>query len=98
MSSRILSPLQCLFSNSLSSTQILGDALTSVVFVRNIISTGLVFAITPWIAGMGVYNMFVLLGCLSIGVALTSVPLMIWGRKWRIKFAGRYEYFAAKQY
>ncbi|KEF62807.1 uncharacterized protein A1O9_00780 [Exophiala aquamarina CBS 119918] len=77
---------------------ILGDALTSVVFVRNIISTGLVFAITPWMEGMGVYNMFVLLGCLSIAVALTSVPLMIWGRSWRARLAGRYEYFVSKQF
>ncbi|KIW76508.1 hypothetical protein Z517_11254 [Fonsecaea pedrosoi CBS 271.37] len=77
---------------------ILGDALTSVVFVRNIISTALVFAITPWMTNMGVYNMFVLLGCLSIAVVLTCVPLIIWGRKWRAHFAGRYEYFAAKQY
>ncbi|KAJ9497316.1 hypothetical protein H2202_007120 [Exophiala xenobiotica] len=77
---------------------ILGDALTGVVFVRNIISTALVFAITPWIEGRGVYNMFVLLGCLSIAVALTVVPLIIWGRTWRAKLAGRYEYFVAKQY
>ncbi|KAK4944136.1 hypothetical protein LTR10_016469 [Elasticomyces elasticus] len=77
---------------------ILGDALTSVVFVRNVISTALVFAITPWIEGMGVYNMFVLLGCLSIAIALTCVPLIIWGRAWRIKLAPRYEHFVAKQY
>ncbi|KIW10970.1 hypothetical protein PV08_10269 [Exophiala spinifera] len=77
---------------------ILGDALTGVVFVRNVISTALVFAITPWMNGMGVYNMFVLLGCLSIAVALTSVPLVIWGRTWRMKLAGKYEYFVAKQY
>ncbi|ETI25008.1 hypothetical protein G647_04378 [Cladophialophora carrionii CBS 160.54] len=77
---------------------ILGDALTGVVFVRNIISTGLVFAVTPWIAGMGVYDMFVLLGCLSVAVALTCIPLIVWGRAWRARLAGRYEHFAAKQY
>ncbi|RVX75429.1 hypothetical protein B0A52_00782 [Exophiala mesophila] len=77
---------------------ILGDALTSVVFVRNIISTALVFALTPWMEGMGVYDMFVLLGCLAIAVALTCVPLIIWGRQWRKKLAPKYEYYAAKQY
>lgn len=66
--------------------------------MRNIISTALVFAVTPWMEGMGVYNMFVLLGCLSIAVALTCVPLMIWGRSWRARLAQRYEHFAAKQY
>jgi hypothetical protein len=53
---------------------------------------------TPWMAGMGVYNMFVLLGCLGLAVALTSVPMIIWGRKWRVQLAGRYEFYAAKQY
>lgn len=69
-----------------------------MVFVRNIISTALVFAVTPWMEGMGVYNMFVLLGCLGVGVALTCVPLIIWGRKWRANLAPKYEYFAAKQW
>ena len=68
------------------------------MFVRNIISTALVFALSPWMAGMGVYNMFVLLGCLAIAVALTCVPLMIWGRKWRKNLAPKYEYYTAKQY
>ena len=47
---------------------------------------------------MGVYDMFVLLGCLAIAVALTCVPLIIWGRQWRKKLAPKYEYYAAKQY
>ncbi|KPI39025.1 putative MFS-type transporter [Cyphellophora attinorum] len=76
---------------------IIGDALTSVVFVRNAISTALVFAVTPWMTGMGVFNMFIMLGCLGLAVALTCVPLIIWGRRWRIRLAGRYEYFAMRQ-
>ncbi|KAJ4315296.1 hypothetical protein N0V84_008452 [Fusarium piperis] len=77
---------------------ILGPALTAVVFVRNIIATGLVFAVSPWMAGMGVYDMFVLLGCIAAAIALTCVPLMIWGRKFRAKLAPKYDYFIDQQY
>ncbi|KPM42206.1 hypothetical protein AK830_g4349 [Neonectria ditissima] len=34
---------------------ILGNAMTGIVFVRNIIGTTLVFAISPWAENMGVY-------------------------------------------
>ncbi|KAF7549277.1 hypothetical protein G7Z17_g6485 [Cylindrodendrum hubeiense] len=35
---------------------ILGNALTGVIFVRNILATALVFAISPWMEGMGIYD------------------------------------------
>lgn len=47
---------------------------------------------------MGVYDMYVLLGCVGLAVSLTCVPLILRGRHWRIKFAARYEYFKGKQY
>ncbi|KAF7557780.1 hypothetical protein G7Z17_g443 [Cylindrodendrum hubeiense] len=77
---------------------ILGNALTAVVFVRNIIATALVFAVTPWMTNMGVYNMFVLLGCISAAIALTCIPLIIWGRKFRVQLADKYAHYAALQY
>ncbi|KAF5686923.1 HOL1 substrate-H+ antiporter [Fusarium circinatum] len=81
-----------------SHEHIIGPALTGVVFVRNVIATGLVFAVTPWMEGMGVYNMYVVLGCISTAVALTCVPMVIWGRTFRVRLAGKYEYFTNKQY
>ncbi|KAK7419043.1 hypothetical protein QQX98_003545 [Neonectria punicea] len=77
---------------------ILGSALTAVVFVRNIIATALVFAVTPWMTNMGVYDMFVLLGCIAAAIALTCVPLIIWGRGYRVQLADKYRHFAAQQY
>lgn len=78
--------------------QILGDALVGVVFVRNAISTGLIFAIPPWIGTMGVYDMFVVCAVLAAVIALTCVPLIIWGREWRIALARKYQKFAERQY
>ncbi|KAJ4258878.1 hypothetical protein NW762_007965 [Fusarium torreyae] len=77
---------------------IVGPALTGVVFVRNVIATILVFAVTPWMAGMGVYDMYVVLGCLSTAVALTCIPMVIWGRRFRVKLAAKYDYFIDQQY
>lgn len=70
--------------------QIIGPALTGVVFVRNGMATVMTFVIPIWAENMGFYNMFALLGALAAVIALTCVPLMIWGRFWRVKLADRY--------
>lgn len=77
--------------------QIIGPSLTGVVFVRNAISTALVFAATPWMTGMGVYNMFVLMGCIATAVALTCVPMVIWGREFRVRLSKKYDYSVDQQ-
>jgi hypothetical protein len=79
-------------------TEILADALIGVAFVRNIMAMILVFAIQPWFNGMGVYNAFVLLGCISVAFSLTAVPMYIWGKTYRVKCAARYREFAGKQF
>jgi hypothetical protein len=58
----------------------------------------LVFAITPWFDGMGVYNAFVLLGCISVAFSLTVIPMQIWGKEYRIKHAAKYRSYAQKQF
>jgi hypothetical protein len=75
-------------------SQILGDALVGVVFVRNGISTGMIFAVPPWMVNMGIYDMFVVCGVLAAVIALTCVPFLIWGRAWRVKLASRYAKYA----
>lgn len=78
--------------------QILGDALVGVVFVRNAISTALIFAVPPWMTNMGIYDMFVVCGVLAALIALTCVPLIIWGRLFRQRLAGRYMKYEERQY
>lgn len=68
-----------------------------VSFVRNAIATALIFAIPPWMDGMGVYNMFILLGCLAILVNSPYVLFLIWGKKWRGMTANRYRFYAERQ-
>jgi MFS family permease len=81
-----------------SYTEILADALIGVAFVRNIMAMILVFAIGPWFDGMGVYNAFVLLGCISTAFSLLCIPMYFFGKKYRVKRAEKYRYYAAKQF
>jgi hypothetical protein len=81
-----------------NTSQILGDALVGVVFVRNAISTCLIFAVPPWMTNMGIYDMFVVCGVLAAVIALTCVPLIIWGRQFRERLAGRYLKYQERQY
>jgi len=77
--------------------EILGDSLVGVCFVRNAIAACIVFATSPWIEGMGTYNAFVLLGCVALFVMLLCVPMIIWGKKFRILCKKRYAAYAKSQ-
>lgn len=61
--------------------EMLGDALVAVAFVRNIFATIIVFALAPWIAGLGLHGTFTSVGCLALALNLTTVPMIIWGKK-----------------
>jgi hypothetical protein len=81
-----------------SYVEILGDALIGVAFVRNGLSTALVFGISPWMANTGVYNMFVVAGCVSLAVTMLCIPMRVWGKTIRAKTRERYAVSADKQY
>lgn len=92
---RLSSLLLPTFANE---AQIIGDAFVAVAMVRNLVAMALVFALPPWLEHMGAYDMFVLLGCLTWALGLTGVPMVVWGRGWRGAAAGRYRWFAGRQY
>ncbi|KAI1622599.1 major facilitator superfamily transporter [Exophiala viscosa] len=76
---------------------IIGNALVGVVFTRNIFSVIILFALTPWINGMGVQNVHVLIAVLCFALSMLPVPLLIWGKKARIATATRYRKMASQQ-
>jgi len=67
------------------------------VFTRNIFSVIILFALTPWINGMGVQNVHVLMAVLCFVISALPVPLLIWGKKARIATATRYRKMASQQ-
>ena len=68
-----------------------------VIFSRNAFSVVVLFALTPWIAGMGLRNVHILVGVLCFAIMLIPVPLLLWGKKARGATAKRYLNMARQQ-
>jgi hypothetical protein len=82
----------------LTLSQIAGDALVGVAFIRNGFSAGITYTISPWIASIGMHNTWTSVGCLSLAVALVCVPMMIWGKRMRVWRADKYQIYASRQF
>ncbi|KAJ6438160.1 Endonuclease/exonuclease/phosphatase [Purpureocillium lavendulum] len=76
---------------------VVGNALVGVVFTRNVLSVVVLFALTPWIEGMGLRDMHILVSAISFCILLIPVPLLIWGKKARVASAKTYKEMARKQ-
>ncbi|PSN69809.1 major facilitator superfamily transporter [Corynespora cassiicola Philippines] len=76
---------------------IIGDALVAVAFVRNGIATIIVFAVTPWIYGLGLYNFFISVGVIALVCLLTTIPMIWFGKHCRGWTRERYGRFAKVQ-
>lgn len=72
----------------------IGDALVGVVFVRNLLGVVVSVGIIPWIDGMGIQNTFILTAATAAIVLLIPAPLMIWGKKARIRTSVKYEHYS----
>jgi hypothetical protein len=78
--------------------QILGDSLVAVAFVRNVVATIVAFVLTPWVAALGLHGMFTCVGCIALALDLTVIPMIIWGKKFRILCVRRYAVMAERQF
>lgn len=81
-----------------SYTEIVGDALVGVTFTRNALATIFVFALTPWINGVGMKNVFITIGVIGIAVLSFAFVFIAKGKQFRIWTAPRYRYFAERQF
>ncbi|KND87054.1 putative MFS-type transporter [Tolypocladium ophioglossoides CBS 100239] len=61
-----------------------------ITFIRNAVSIAGAFFITPGLNSMGVSNMFIMAGCVSLLVNSLALPLAIWGKRARTAVAPRY--------
>ncbi|KAI1372760.1 MFS general substrate transporter [Hypoxylon crocopeplum] len=78
--------------------EIVGDALVALTFSRNTLSTVFVFAMTPWIAAVGMSNVFNTIGAIGAAVLLFSFVFIWKGKEWRFQHAQRYRYYASRQF
>ncbi|KAH7364832.1 major facilitator superfamily domain-containing protein [Rhexocercosporidium sp. MPI-PUGE-AT-0058] len=78
--------------------EIVADGFVVVAFMRNMLAMVVVFSLTPWIEGMGVQNTFILVGAMCLFINLLMIPMIIFGKKWRLTCGDRYEKMAALQF
>ncbi|KAK8924945.1 putative MFS-typetransporter [Metarhizium anisopliae] len=76
---------------------IIGNAMVGIVFSRNVLSVVVLFTLTPWISGMGLRNMHILVAILCFVILLIPAMLLVWGKKARIALANTYLAMAQKQ-
>jgi hypothetical protein len=69
-----------------------------LTFARNTFSTIFVFAMTPWIAAVGMANVFNIIGVLGLVILLFSFVFIWQGKRWRFAAAKRYKYYARRQF
>lgn len=82
----------------LTSFQIIGDALVGVTVVRNTFSTAFIFAMTPWIAAIGLKWVLVTILLIACAILMFFGVFIRYGKTFRSHTASRYEYYAARQY
>ncbi|KAB8230402.1 putative MFS transporter [Aspergillus alliaceus] len=87
----------CLTLVTDSYMDITGDAFTGVAFLRNAFSIGIPFAISPWMERSGLTNTFIACGFISLGVTLTLLEMVIYGKRIRQATARRYHEMAGKE-
>ncbi|KAL2072200.1 hypothetical protein VTL71DRAFT_11543 [Oculimacula yallundae] len=73
---------------------ILGGALVAVTVVRNGLATVVLFSFNPWVGAMGYRNTFILCSMLALAATMTVIPMIIWGKHFRMKLADKYKHYA----
>ncbi|KAI5207719.1 MFS general substrate transporter [Aureobasidium subglaciale] len=73
-----------------------GEAIVTVILVRNTMSFAIGYGITPWIDGMGLQNAFILAAFAGLAQCLTFFAMVKWGKELRKKSAGKYAKYVQK--
>ncbi|EXJ81171.1 hypothetical protein A1O3_07461 [Capronia epimyces CBS 606.96] len=74
--------------------EIICDSLIAVVFVKNLFPTILVFALTPWIEGVGLSNVFITVAVIVAAILLGNFIFIMFGKRFRIRCAAKYRSYA----
>ncbi|KAH6873807.1 major facilitator superfamily domain-containing protein [Thelonectria olida] len=79
-------------------TEIVGDAMVSVTFTRNLSSTVFLFALPPWIAAAGLSSVYITIGVLLTAILLGSGIFIVFGKRFRYRFRHAYRHFSRRQF
>jgi hypothetical protein len=71
--------------------------MIGIIFTRNVLSVIVLFTLTPWIEGMGLQNLHILVAAILFVILLSPILLLRWGKKARARSAHRYKAISARQ-
>ncbi|KAK5451702.1 hypothetical protein LTS15_007962 [Exophiala xenobiotica] len=63
--------------------EISGDAMTTVIIVRNTMSFAIGYGITPWVENLGLQNCFVSAAFIGMAASSAFLIMIVWGKKFR---------------
>jgi hypothetical protein len=63
--------------------EIAGEALVTVILIRNTMSFAIGYGLTPWVDGMGKQNAFILAGFVGLAQCLTFLLMIKYGKRFR---------------
>ncbi|KAH7389977.1 major facilitator superfamily domain-containing protein [Pyrenochaeta sp. MPI-SDFR-AT-0127] len=79
-------------------TDIIADSIVGVTFLRNVLATTFVFALTPWVARVGLQNVMLTFGIITFLIlGVGTLGMIIYGKRLRRATAGRYRVYAKRQ-
>ena len=67
-----------------------GEAMVTVIIIRNTMSFAMGYGITPWVTNMGYQNAFIVAAFAGLAQVLTFLAVVKWGKVWRNKSKARY--------
>ena len=70
-----------------------GEAMVTVIIIRNTMSFAMGYGITPWVTNMGYQNAFLVAAFAGLAQVLTFLAVVKWGKGWRNMTKGRYYRF-----
>lgn len=73
-----------------------GDAMATVIIVRNTMSFAIGYGITPWIDNLGYQNCFISAAFIGLVVCLVFAVMVKWGKAFRRQRSAAYWELAAK--
>ncbi|KAL1892618.1 hypothetical protein Sste5346_006903 [Sporothrix stenoceras] len=70
--------------------EISGEALITVILIRNTMNFGFNYGVTPWVDNMGAQNTFLMAGVIAFATTLVFLIMIVWGKKMRMANAAAY--------
>lgn len=71
--------------------------MVGITIIRNLVALTFVFSISPWVDGIGITNVYIMLAVLNTVILLSVVGFIYFGKRIRVYTAKSYVYYSKRQ-